>query len=797
MKHKQIIKKMTLVDKVALCSGANFWRTKLMEKYDIPSIMLCDGPHGLRKQEVDGDIFNINESKQATCFPAACATGSSWDRDLVKEIGRAIAKEALQEEISVLLGPGINIKRNPLCGRNFEYFSEDPYVTGELATAFIQGVEELGVGTSLKHFAANSQENNRYSSNSIIDERTLREIYLYGFEKAVKNGKPSTVMCAYNKLNGTYCSDNNYLLRKILRDDWGYEGVIITDWGAMNNRIKAFEAGTDLEMPGGSSYFDNEIIKAVKCGKLSEKLVDETVERLLALIFRSYYNRNRKYSYNKQEHHLLARKAATNSAILLKNDEKILPLHKSQKIALIGNFAKTIRYQGSGSSHINPTKLTNVYEVFQGEGIDYTYYEGYKENGETDDILLREAMEGAMQCDKVIVFAGLTKQLESEGFDRETLSMPNGHNRLIQEVSKTNSNIVVVLMGGAVITMPWLEEVKAVLHMYLPGQAGGEAIVDLLYGAVNPSGKLSETYPLSYIDVPSAGFYEKGGKQAQYREGIYVGYRYYDRAGINVSFPFGFGLSYTTFEYSDIKIDMDKEEIKVSILLKNIGEVAGAEVVQLYISDLQKGVHRPEKELKGFSKIYLEAGEYKRITFYLEKRSFAFYDVESKDWQIQKGDYDILIAASSRDIRLRKRITLEGTITPAEQVHLKGTWYEHLCGKPEKEEFDKLLGWKINEQKSITRKNYTTEHSIMDMQGSYFFRIIYLLIRKYIKKKSGIIDNSDPTLKMILSSSTEVPIKNLSMLSGGKLQRNIAEGLIQIANGRYIEGIKNLLKRKN
>lgn len=798
MKYEKLIRQMSLTEKVALCSGADFWNTKFFEKHGIPSITMSDGPHGLRKQDKDCDHMGINKSKKATCFPCACTTGSSWDRSLLKEIGKAIAEEALQEGVSIVLGPGINIKRNPLCGRNFEYFSEDPYAAGELGAAFIQGIEEQGVGTSLKHFAVNNQENRRYSSDSIVDERTLREIYLAGFETAVKKGKPSTVMCAYNKVNGVYCSDNKYLIREILRNEWGFDGVVITDWGAMNDRIAAFEAGTDLEMPGSAGYFDKEIIDAVKSGKLSEERINESVDRILTLIFKLAGVKNKKYSYNPEAHHQIARKAAANSAVLLKNVDEILPLNPSQKIAVIGHMAKKIRYQGAGSSLINPTKITNVLEAFDSRKIEYSFYEGCRPDGTTTDTLIAEAAEGARNSDVAVVFAGLTEIYESEGFDRETLDMPEGHNRMIMEVAKANPNTVVVLFAGSVILMPWLDHVKAVLHMHLPGQAGGEAAADLLLGDVNPSGKLQETYPLKYEDVPSAGIFEKGGDQAQYREGIYVGYRYFDKSKKDICFPFGFGLSYTTFEYSDLQIEKKNDNVVVNVSIKNTGKMAGAEVVQLYVSCMQEGVHRAEKELKGFEKVFLNRGESKRISFTLDKRAFAYYDANSRDWQVQKGKYNIQIGASSRDIRLNQVVELDGTVVRDTENYIKGTWYEHFKGKPEKADLEKILGRaieSIESQKPEKGRNYTMNNCIMDMQDSFVMRIMYKIIERKYAKTYGGVDYSNPAFKMVMKCSTEVPVKNLCIMSGGDMKRNTVEGLIHMANGHFIKGLKTMLKK--
>lgn len=826
MKHLNLISQMSLEDKIMLCEGADFWHTKAFEKYKIPPIMMCDGPHGLRKQETAGDQLGINISKPATCFPAACATGSSWDRELLKRIGNAIAEEAIEEEISIVLGPGINIKRNPLCGRNFEYFSEDPYVSGELGASFIQGIEEKGIATSLKHFAANSQESKRFTSDSIVDERTLREIYLAGFEIAVKKGKPQTIMCAYNKLNQIYCSSNKYLLSDILRDEWGFEGVVVTDWGAMYDKTEGFKATCDLEMPGGHYYFKDEVMKAVREGRLSEVSIDQSVDRILTLVFKaaerkkdqSVFNAGVNTGFNREEHHLLARKAAVSSAVLLKNEDGILPLKKQQKIAVIGPFAKKIRFQGSGSSYINPIKLVNPSDAFNDNNVSYSYYEGCGQDGSFDGKLADKAARGAAEADVAVVFAGLTDRFESEGFDRETMDMPEGHKELIEEIAKANSQTVVVLMAGSPITMPWIDSVKAVLHMHLPGEAGGEAAFDLLFGHENPSGKLSESYPIRYEDVPSSGFYEKGREVAEYREGIYVGYRYYDKAKKEVLFPFGFGLSYTSFQYAELEVQgglevqgiqgiqgiqgnieghkdqgekKENKGITVTARITNTGKCSGAEVVQLYVSTLQSSVHHPEKELKGFGKVYLEAGESKKVSFSLDRRSFAFYNVEKKCWSAPAGEYNIALASSSRDIKLEQTVVLEGDKESTSFSNTaRGTWYENLSGKPERKDLEAMIGRSIEDYKVPKRKNYTIDHSIVEMKDSFIMRQMYKFVERVNGKTYGEIDYANPTFRMAMICATEVPIKNLCMMSGGMLKKNVAHGLVHMANGRFLKGIK-------
>ncbi len=796
MKYQTIIDQLTLEDKVALCSGADFFSTKPFEKYGIPAISMADGPHGLRKQEAAADQLGVNKSMPSTSFPTASLSACSWDRDLLREMGAAIGEEALQEGVSIVLGPGVNIKRNPLCGRNFEYFSEDPYLAGELAVGWINGVQSRGVGTSLKHFAANSQETERMTSDSIMDERTLREIYLPAFEKAVKAAKPSTVMCAYNLLNGVYCSDNRFLLREILRDEWGFEGAVVTDWGAMNDRVKAFEAGLDLEMPGSKGHFDKKVIAAIQNMELPEERINESVDRLLDLIFTAVANRQTDFRYDVEGHHLLAKKIAVNSAVLLKNDENILPIAKGKKIALIGALAKSPRYQGAGSSHVNPTQLVSVLDGFNALGLDFAYFDGYPLKGAGDETLLAEAMKGAKECDVAVIVAGLPEEYESEGFDRENLSMPESHNALIAKIAEANPNTVVVLVGGAPVEMPWLSQVKAVLNMYLAGQAGGLAAAELLMGIVNPSGKLAESYPLAYADVPSAGVYETGGKQAQYREGIFVGYRYFDKAQKAILFPFGYGLSYTTFEYSDLTISQTElsapYELQVSVTVKNTGSVDGAEVVQVYVGAVDSAVFRPEKELKEFAKVFLRAGESRRVRFALGARAFAIYD---GGWVIPGGKYHIAVGASSRDVRCQGEVDVQGT-EARRKSGLEGGWYQHLSGKPSQVEFEALLGRKIPSPKIWKKGEYTLECTFNDLKDSFIIRQVVKGIEGSIAKGFGGADYSNPTFKTIMSSTLNTPLKNLSQLSPESMPLSMSTGMVHLANGQFIKAILAFTKKE-
>ncbi len=797
MKHQTIIHQMTLEDKIALCSGADYWNTQSFEKYGIPGIMLTDGPHGLRKQITAADHLGLNESVPSTCFPTASLTACSWDRDLLREMGAAIGEEALQEGVSVVLGPGVNMKRNPLCGRNFEYFSEDPYLAGEMAASWIEGIQSQGVGASLKHFAANNQENERMSSDSLVDERTLREIYLPAFEKAVKQAQPATVMCAYNKLNGIHCSDHAALLRQILRDEWGFRGVVVTDWGAMNDRVRAFEAGTDLEMPGSQGCFDPEVIAAIRSGALSEERLDESVDRLLELILTAAQNRKPGYRYDAEAHHWLAKKIAVHSAVLLKNEAHMLPIAAGKRIALIGALAKEPRYQGSGSSHINPTRLSNVLDGLDALGLDYTYYPGYPLKGPADAALLAEAASGAKNCDLAVIVAGLPESYEAEGFDRESLAMPESHQALILAVAAANPNTVVVLVGGAPVEMPWLPQVKAVLNLYLAGQAGGLAAADLLAGRANPSGKLAESYPLRYADVPTAGFYETGGKQAQYREGIYVGYRYYDTSHKPVLFPFGHGLSYTTFEYQDLAVSQPDLaapfELELSMSVKNTGAVDGAEVVQVYVSAVQPVVFRPEKELKAFAKVFLRAGETRRITFTLDARAFAIYDPAASDWVVPGGLYQVLVGASSCDIRLCAEVHVHGTVSPAAPP-LPG-WYSDLNGEVTQADFEALLGRKIEPVKAHRKGQYTLECSFQDMRDSFIIRQVIKGIENTLAKPFGGPDYSNPTFRLMMEGAINTPLKNLSLVSPDNMPGHVTAGLVHLANGKLLKGLLTILRK--
>ena len=689
---KKIVSEMTLEEKAGMCSGLDFWHLKEVEHLGIPKVMVSDGPHGLRKQDEKGDHLGINDSIKAVCFPPAVLSACSFDRGLMEEMGKAIGREAQANDVSVVLGPAVNIKRSPLCGRNFEYYSEDPYLAGEIAAAFVKGVQSQHVGTSIKHFAANNQEYRRMSSSSEVDERTLREIYFPAFETAVKKAQPYTFMCSYNQINGTFASENKWLLTDVLRGEWGFKGYVMSDWGAVNDRVKGLEAGLELEMPASGGDNDSMIVKAVKDGALEEKILDQAVERILRIIF-EYADHRKPQEFTMEKDHEEAQHIAEESMVLLKNENHILPLKTSEKAAFIGGFARNPRFQGGGSSHINCFKTTNVLDSVPCDA-QVVYAEGFPADRDFyDKALADEAVKAAAEADKAVIFAGLPESFESEGYDRSHMRLPECQNRLITEILKVQPNTVIVLHNGSPVEMPWLGEIKGLLETYLGGQAGGAAAANILYGKINPSGKLAETMPLKLSDNPSYLNFG-GGEKVEYREGIFVGYRYYDTKEMDVAFPFGYGLSYTTFAYSNLKLSMEnpteKDTVMVSADITNTGKSAGKEVVQLYIRDLTGSAIRPEKELKGFEKVFLEPGETKTVTMELNKRSFAWYNTELHDWFAASGDYEILVGASSRDIRLTETLYLNSSQRLPMHVHMNTTLGD-LLRNPETAEAAKKL----------------------------------------------------------------------------------------------------------
>nr|WP_255260135.1 glycoside hydrolase family 3 C-terminal domain-containing protein [Bacillus cereus] len=674
---KSIISQMTLEEKASLCSGLDFWNTKGIERLGIPSIMVTDGPHGLRKQAEGADHLGIYNSIPSTCFPSAVGLASTWNKELINQVGVALGEECQAENVGVLLGPGANIKRSPLCGRNFEYFSEDPYLSSQMAANHVKGVQSQGVGTSLKHFAANNQEHRRMSVDAIVDERTLREIYLASFEDVIKEAQPWTVMSAYNKINGEYASENTYLLNDILKEEWGFEGFVVSDWGAVNERVASLANGLELEMPSSFGIGEKKIIDAVNGGELTIEKLDQSVERLLNIIFKAVDNQLENAVYSKEAHHQLAREVASESMVMLQNEDSILPLKKEGTVAVIGEFAKQPRYQGGGSSHINPTKLESILEEIEmvsGEKTNILFAQGYDlASDDVDENMINEAKKVAESADTAVLFVGLPDRYESEGFDRKHLQMPKNHVQLIEAIAEVQNNIVIVLSNGAPIEMPWIGKVKGILEGYLGGQALGGAIADILFGDANPSGKLAETFPKVLSDNPSYLNFPGEGDKVEYKEGVFVGYRYYDKKNIEPLFPFGFGLSYTNFEYSNLSIDKkeikDTDTVSVRVNVKNTGSIAGKEIVQLYIKDVESSMIRPEKELKGFEKVELQPGEEKTVSFTLNKRSFAYYNVEWKDWHVETGEFEILVGKSSKEIVLHDSIFVQSTTIIRKPVH--------------------------------------------------------------------------------------------------------------------------------
>lgn len=781
-KVQDILSKMTLEDKISLCNGADFWHSKAMAQYGIPAVTMSDGPHGVRCQKNGADMLGVNEPEPATCFPTAVTSGATWDAELLKAEGQAIGEEGLSYGVDVVLGPGVNIKRNPLCGRNFEYFSEDPCIAGAMGAAWVQGAQSTGAGTSLKHFAANNQEYKRFNGNSQVDERTLRELYLPAFETVVKAAQPETVMCSYPRINNVHASDNHWLLTDVLRKDWGFAGLVVTDWGALCDRVKAMHAGCDLSMPGGSTYMEDWVAAAVRDGTLPESDVDACAARVIALALKGE-SRPKGHAFDKDAHNALAQKIAENGAVLLKNEGGILPLDAGG-IALIGEMARTMRYQGAGSSHINPTQLTTLCDAMPG----VPFAAGCDVKGTVTEESLREAAETAKQAKVAVVCVGLPDIYESEGFDRETMAMPEGHIRLIETVAAANPNTVVVLFCGCAVEMPWLDKVKAVLYMGLPGQAGGAAAASLLTGKANPSGKLTETWPLCYDDVPSRDTF--GKKTTHYKEGLYAGYRYYDTAGKAVRFPFGYGLSYTQFAYSDLKI----EGRTVTAAVTNTGSTAGAEVVQLYVAPPKNGLYRPAKELKGFAKVSLQPGESQTVRFELNDRSFAVWC--DSCWKVPMGSYEICVGASVADIRLHAALAVDGVSLTAPDWQ-KGSWYETLQGLPTDAEFEKLCGSPLQSDPEPKKGAFTMEHSTMELKdiSAVMMQMFKGTEATIAKSFGGKADYSDPTFKMMVMSGADAPLRAAVLSSCGMFPANLAEGMLALANGHPLNGVKKLIKK--
>lgn len=815
MKHPEIIEKMSLKQKADFASGYDYWHLESAQDLGLPKIMITDGPHGLRKQNPNGNSVGLGNSYPSTCMPPAATSACSWDENLLREEGEALAEECLQEKVSVILGPGTNIKRSPVCGRNFEYFSEDPLLAGKMSAGLINGCQSKGIGTSLKHFACNSQEAFRMIINEVIDERTMREIYFPAFEIAVKEAQPWTIMNSYNRINGVYASQNDWLQNKVARDEWGFEGLFVTDWGASVDRVPGLKAGTDLEMPSSGTLNAERIVAAVENGELDEAVLDERIDMVVDLILKSKPALEKDFKFDIEEHHAVARKVAEGSMVLLKNDDNVLPLKEGQKIAVIGEMAKAPRYQGSGSSVINPTKLDNAYDSLIEAGVNVTYAQGYykapptkkDKSRKSDTELISEAAVAAKAADVAVVFIGLTEALEAEGYDRADIEIPAEHNALVAEVVKANPNTVVVLAGGAVVHIPWIDNVKAVLNSGLGGQAGGSAVANILTGKVNPSGKTAETYPLSFEENPVYGNYPGQPVVSEHKESLYVGYRYYDTAKKDVLFPFGYGLSYTTFEYSDIKLSAseikDTDTVEVSFKIKNTGSVDGAEIAQVYVADKDSTIFRPEKELRAFTKVFLKAGEEKEVSLTLGKRAFAYYNVNIGDWHVETGEFDILVGASSRDIKLSAGIHVASTVD-AEIPNYKETapaYYTADISEMTGEQWAAVYGQELPSAERDTTKKITIYNCLDDASHTKWGGKIGRLIKKVISN-FGSAENGDAA--MLQAMAVQIPIRNFISMSMGVFSPKMAEGLLQILNddestikgvGKILGGLGGALKR--
>lgn len=765
--------------------------------------MMTDGPHGLRKQESVEGRTGAGDSREATCFPPAATTANSFNVELMNAIGRAIGEEAVDQDVSIVLGPAINIKRSPLCGRNFEYVSEDPYLAGKMGAAWVKGVQSMGVGTSVKHFAANSQEKSRLINDSIVDERALREIYLSAFETVVKESRPWTVMGAYNRLNGTYCCENRRLLTDILRDEWGFDGVVMSDWGATNNRLDALAAGLDLEMPSSVGERDRLICEAIESGKLPVALLDRAVERLLTLIEKGM-NKPAPTSSPYLNHRVLAKQAFEESAVLLKNDG-LLPIKEGKSVAVLGAMAKQTRYQGGGSSHIHPTNVTDAISGFSEASGNFVYEPGYSlETEEVDEKLLAAAVDAAANKDVVVIFVGLPESFESESFDRTHMNLPKSHTRLIEEVVRKNSNVCVVVYAGSPIEMPWVSQVRSILMAYLPGQEGAGSIADILYGKVNPSGKLAETFPLKLTDTPTYLYFGEN-RQSLYCESVFVGYRYYDAANMPVLFPFGHGLSYSSYSYGDISLSSSEikegDPLTVSINITNISEVDGKEAVQLYIAPPKSKIYKPVRQLAAFKKVFIQRGETRTVEFELDKRAFAYYNTQIGDWHVESGTYKIEIGASSRDIRAVREITVTSSRPEVEvpDYTAKAPQYYNLDVQTkifDKKQFEEVYGKPIEDEKAPGKGEFTLNSALEDLRnGNLKSKLFYRSIMHGIKKKNK-KETQEHLRRMNIVMTREMPLRTVASFSMGKITIEQMDALVMMFNGHFFKGLMRWRKAK-
>ncbi len=784
MKYQEIINRLTLEEKAALMSGKSVWETKDYPEKGIPSIFLSDGPHGIRKQEGEGDHLGLNASVPATCFPTAATLANSWDVDLVERVGQGLGAEANSLGVNVILGPGLNIKRSPLCGRNFEYYSEDPYQAGKLAAAMIRGMQSQGVAATPKHLAVNSQELRRMASDSIVDERTLRELYLTGFEIAVREGNPKAIMSAYNKINGVYANEDKHLLRDILRDEWGFTGFVVSDWGGSNDHVLGVENGSHLEMPGTKKVGQKEIIHAVQSGRLSEQVLNERVDELIDVVLELAHAEKQSVDYSEQ--HELARQAATESIVLLKNKDQILPLSSETKIALIGEFAQNPRYQGAGSSLINTRQLDKTVDCIADYPLNVIGYEqGYQRVDKENRVLVDRAVNLANQAELVLYYMGLDEMSESEGLDRHHISLPKNQLSLLNALVGTGKKIVVVLSAGSVVDMNWDVDVDAVLHGYLSGEAGARPILDTLTGRVNPSGKLSETYPINLADVPSSDDYPAEGDFSLYKEALYVGYRYFTSLDKTVKYPFGYGLSYTDFSYSQL----DVTELGVRVTITNTGLVDGAEIVQLYVGKEVRQIYRPAKELKGFKKVYVKAGESKQIFIPFEDYTFRYFNKETGQFEVEAGNYLLYVGASSQDIRLVGEITREGTVDQFPASEQIPTYLTAQVQAVSEQDFAQLLGRPVPEETWKIGQELSLNDPVLKLQfaKSGLARGVHKLLAGLLKKAE---QKGTPDLNLLFLYN--MPFRAMAKMTGDMLDLPMVEGILTIVNGNFFKGLGQL-----
>jgi beta-glucosidase len=793
MKHTALIKKMSLEEKASLMSGKDFFTTKAVEKHNIPSMLLSDGPHGIRKQAGEADNVGLNPSLPATCYPTSATIANSWNPEMGEEMAAFIGKEAVSLGVSVLLGPGTNIKRNPLCGRNFEYFSEDPFLAGKMAAAYTRGIQSQGISACLKHFACNNQEYRRMVIDSIVDERTLREIYLTPFRMGIEEGDLKTIMTSYNMLNGTHTNENQHLMKDILRDEWKFNGLVVTDWGGSNDRIKGLIAGNSLEMPGNKGETDEDIIQAIKNGELDEKVLDENVERYLELLFdtqKAFIKEPEKFDIEK--HHAMAQKAAEESIVLLKNKDKVLPLNNKDKVAIIGDFAQTPRYQGAGSSIVNPTKIDDTISSVKEYDLNYVGFEpGYKRYGKSSRSLIKKAMKLAENADVLLLYLGLHEYSEVEGIDRTDMLLPKNQLELLDELVTLNKKIVVILACGSPVEIDFETKVDAIVHSYLSGQAGAKATLNVLTGKVNPSGKLAETLMNSYQDTPTYNYFPGKEMTVEYREGLFVGYRYFDTNKVAVKYPFGFGLSYTDFQYSDLVVTKDL----VTFKMKNVGDVAGSEVAQLYIGAKNSQVTRPLKELKGFAKVSLNPGEIKEVAIKLDDKAFRFFNPETMKWEIEELDYEIFIGSSSQTLLLKETLHVEGvTLDPKLKATDLPHYFKGDIQNVSVEEFEKLLGRKVpkstydfyKKNRLVVGYNTTTEQ--LKYSKRWVGRLFYRAIR-FANKFLHLIGNHTQA-NVLEMGVVQLPMRGLAHMSGGMITWRQLDGLIAMFNGHFFKGVK-------